>query len=100
MITIGSGATAALSLQWAVPIVLSVTAAFGTGQEFRGYTRRIELGNKMIVSLNELKLWWMGLSMYQRQLPHNKDHLILTSEKIIVTELETSFNTVSGSEPE
>lgn len=54
----------------------------------------------MVVSLNELKLWWMGLSMYQRQLPHNKDHLILTAERIIVTELETSFNAGSGSAQE
>lgn len=45
MITISSGATAALSLQWAVPIVLGVTASFGTAQEFRGYTKRIEVSS-------------------------------------------------------
>jgi len=91
MITIGSGATAALSLQWAVPIVLGVTASFGTGQEFRSYPRRIELGNDMVMQLNELKLWWMSLSMYQKQLPHNKDKLVLSAEQIIVAEMHASF---------
>lgn len=91
MITIGSGGTAALSLQWAVPIVLAVTASLGTGQEFRSYPRRIDLGNAMVMQLNELKLWWMSLSMYQKQLPHNKDKLVMSVEKIIVTEMETSF---------
>lgn len=92
LVTIFSGATAALSLQWAVPIVLGVTAALGTGQEFRKYTRRIELGNVMVVQLNELKLWWIGLSMYQRQLPHNKDRLIQNAEHIIITEIASSFD--------
>lgn len=90
-ITIGSGATAALSLQWAVPIVLGITASLGTGQEFRSYPHRIELGNAMVMQLNELKLWWMSLSMYQKQLPHNKDKLILSAEKIIVAEMKASF---------
>lgn len=92
LVTIFSGATAALSLQWAVPIVLGVTAALGSGQEFRKYTRRIELGNVMVVQLNELKLWWMGLSMYQRQLPHNKDRLIQNAEHIIITEIASTFD--------
>ena len=91
MITIASGGTAALSLQWAVPIVLGVTALLGSGQEFRSYPHRIDLGNSMVMQLNELKLWWMSLSMYQKQLPHNKDKLIMSAEKIIVTEMETSF---------
>ena len=91
MITIGSGATAALSMQWAVPIVLGVTAALGTGQEYRSYPRRIDLGNAMVMQLNDLKLWWMSLSMYQKQLPHNKDKLVLSAEKIIVAEMEESF---------
>ena len=91
MITIGSGGTAALSLQWAVPTVLAVTASLGTGQEFRSYPRRIDLGNVMVMRLNELKLWWMSLSMYQKQLPHNKDKLVMSVEKIIVTEIEISF---------
>lgn len=91
IVTISSGATAALSLQWAVPIVLGITAYIGTGQEFRAYPRRIQLGNAMVMQLNELKLWWMSLSMYQKQLPHNKDKLVLSAEKIILTEMESSF---------
>lgn len=92
LITVFSGATAALSLQWCVPIILGVTAALGTSQEFRKYPRRIELGNTMVVRLNELKLWWMGLSMYEKQLPHNKDRLIQTSEQIILAEITSSFD--------
>jgi hypothetical protein len=92
LVTLFSGATAALSLQWCVPIILGVTASLGTGQEFRKYPKRIEAGNAMVVQLNELKLWWMGLSMYQKQLPHNKDKLILTAERLIVHETESSFD--------
>jgi uncharacterized Tic20 family protein len=89
-ITMFSGAAAALSLQWLVPIVLGVTAAMSTGQDFRKYPHRIELGNDLIVQLNKLKLWWMGLSQYEKQLPHHKDHLVLTAEKMIVNELESA----------
>lgn len=92
LITVLSGATAALSLQWAVPIILGITAALGTAQEFRKYPRRIELGNGMVMKLNDLKLWWMGLSMYQRQLPHNKDALITSAEEAIVNEISGSFD--------
>jgi hypothetical protein len=60
------------------PTVLAVTASLGTGQEFRSYPRRIDLGNVMVMRLNELKLWWMSLSMYQKQLPHNKDKLVMS----------------------
>jgi len=91
MITIGSGATAALSLQWAVPIVLAITASLVSGQQFRVYPSRINMGNMMVMQLNELKLWWMSLSMYQKQLPHNKDKLILSAEEIIVKEMKSSF---------
>jgi len=91
MITIGSGATAALSLQWAVPIVLGITASLMSGQQFRAYPSRIDAGNAMVMKLNELKLWWMSLSMYQKQLPHNKDKLILSAEEIIATEMGSSF---------
>ena len=48
LITIFSGATAALHLQWCVPIILGVTAAFGTGQEFRKYPKRIEVRFQLI----------------------------------------------------
>ncbi len=98
IITIGSGATAAVSLQWAVPIILGLTASLGTGQEFRSYPRRIEMGNTMVTQLNDLKLWWMSLSMYQKQLPHNKDKLVLSAEKIIVMEMESSFTSRSSAD--
>ena len=45
------------------------------------------MGNDMITTLNKLKLWWMRLSMYQRQLPLNKDKLVIETERAIVTEL-------------
>lgn len=90
-VTIGSAALAALSLQWAVPIILGVTAALGSGQDYNKYPQRIESGNTMVMKLNTLKLWWMGLSMYQKQLPQNKDHLIITGEKIILTDVESFF---------
>ena len=87
IVTVFSGATAALSLQWLVPIVLGLTALLSAGQEFRKYRQRIEMGNDMITTLNKLKLWWMRLSMYQRQLPLNKDKLVIETERAIVTEL-------------
>lgn len=87
LVTILSGATAALSLQWVVPIVLGFTAFLGAGQEFRKYRQRIELGNEMVAELNHLKLWWMGLSMYQKQLPMNKDKLIRETEHAIIHEI-------------
>uniref|UniRef100_A0A7S2WJ94 SMODS and SLOG-associating 2TM effector domain-containing protein n=1 Tax=Eucampia antarctica TaxID=49252 RepID=A0A7S2WJ94_9STRA len=92
LVTLFSGASAALSLQWCVPIILGITASLGTGQEFRKYPKRIELGNAMVVQLNELKLWWMGLSMYQKQLPQNKDNLIMTAERLLMKELESSYD--------
>ena len=52
----------------------------------------------MVVRLNELKLWWMGLSMYQKQLPQNKDRLIMTAERLIVTELESSYDAPAAKE--
>ena len=70
--------------------LLGITAALSTGQEFSKYPHRIELGNDLVLELNKLKLWWMGLSMYEKQLPHHKDHLILFSERIIVNELVSS----------
>jgi len=91
LITVFSGATAALSLQWFVPVVLGISAAFTTGQQFRKYPQRIESGNNMIVQLNELKLWWMSLSMYQRQLPASKDKLIGDSEGILLREMMASY---------
>jgi len=98
MITIFSGGCAAMHLQWFVPIILAVTAALGTAQDYRKYPHRIEKGNDMVVRLNEMKLWWMGLSMYEKQLPQNKDNLILTSERIIVSELQSSYGGQSSSE--
>ena len=92
LVTMLSGATAALSLQWTVPIILGVSAALTTAQEFSGYGRRIEAANSMIVQLNELKLWWMSLSPYQKQLPHNKDRLIRIAETSIIAEVSQSLN--------
>eukprot|EP00593_Proboscia_inermis_P015741 CAMPEP_0171305586 /NCGR_PEP_ID=MMETSP0816-20121228/15467_1 /TAXON_ID=420281 /ORGANISM="Proboscia inermis, Strain CCAP1064/1" /LENGTH=618 /DNA_ID=CAMNT_0011786547 /DNA_START=39 /DNA_END=1895 /DNA_ORIENTATION=+ len=91
IITILSGAAAALHLQWCVPVVLAVTAAFGTGQEFRKYPSRIDMGNSLVLQLNELKLWWMGMSMYEKQLPKNKNKLILTAEQAMLSEIESTF---------
>ena len=91
-VTIFSGATAALSLQWSVPIIFAVTAALGSGQEFHKYKHRIEVGNTMIVQLNELKLWWTSLSVYQKQLPYNKDRLVQQSERIITAELSSAYD--------
>jgi hypothetical protein len=62
-ITMLSRAAAALSLQWFVLIVLGATAAMSTGQDFRKYPHRIELGNfDLIVQLNKLKCWvWVNM---------------------------------------
>lgn len=95
-VTIGSGAFAALSLQWAVPIVLAVTAALGSSQDFGRYPSRIAAANNLVMRLNALRLWWMGLSMYQSQLPHNKEHLITTGECILNTEIEQYFDGGGG----
>jgi len=89
-ITMLSGAAAALSMQWVVPIILGVTAALNTAQDFRKYPQRIQAGNDLIVQLHKQRLFWMGLSEFQRQLPHNKDHLVLSAEDIIIMELEST----------
>jgi hypothetical protein len=95
-ITILSGGAAALSMQWMVPIILAVTAGLGSGQEFRQYPKRIDLANQGIVRLNDLKLWWMGLSMYERQLPKNKDRLIHESERIILHRCISEYGGTEG----
>lgn len=94
LITIFSGGCAALSFQWAVPIVLGVSSSLGLAQDFLEYPTRIENGNDLIVELNELKLWWLGLSIYERELPQLKDKLVLAAEKVIVDELKLSFGTL------
>lgn len=95
-ITILSGGAAALSLQWMVPIILAVTAALGSGQEFRQYPKRIDIANQGIVRLNYLKLWWMGLSMYERQISKNKDRLIHESERIILHRYISEYGGTEG----
>ena len=91
MITIFSGGLAAFSLQWSIPVVLGVTSALTGLQDYQVYPARIQGGNDMVVHLNEIKLWWLGLSMYEKQLPQNKDKIVLQSEKIILAEIKSSF---------
>ena len=98
IITIVSGGAAALSLQWIVPVVMGVIAALGSGQDFRKYSKRIESGNAMILRLNALKIWWMGLSVYQKRLPTIKDRLVLGAEKIIISETKSSFGATESTD--
>jgi len=98
--TILSGACAALNLQWFVPIVLGIVATLGSISGFQQYTSRIKEGNNLILELNKLKLWWMGLTFYEKQLPNNKDTLVLCSEKLIVAEMLGSFNGLLTSDDE
>ena len=89
-VVLGSTSLFALaSKQWFIPIVLGMSAAFASSQDFRKYSKRVDQGEAMIGQVDELRSWWNRLAVDEKILSSNQDRLVQQAENIILA--DTSF---------
>ena len=81
-----AGGLSAFGLQHWVPVVLGFGAMLTSFNEHGQYEQRLATANSLVVQLNQLTLWWRGLSAFQQGMPDAKESLVRSAELAILAE--------------
>jgi hypothetical protein len=72
-----------LGLRIWIPVVVAVAAAIENIAEFLHLKQRLSSTTGALMELENLLTWWRGLSMVERRMSHNKNHLVDVAEEAI-----------------
>jgi hypothetical protein len=78
---------AVLGLQAFIPAIVSLVAAIEGSVQFDQTALKLVGQNNNLSQLQELRIWWQSLSMVQKTVPSNKEHLVETTEDAIEAEV-------------
>lgn len=92
--TVASSALGAFgSTNW-IPFVVVTLAAFQNLMEYTSLQVRLAACNAALCELNNARLWWQSLSIYERRGQANKETLVQTTEETILNEVASYLKAV------
>jgi len=69
-----------------IPAVLALSTTINAWTNYQQVELRLLQTNAAQGQLNQLLVWWDGLSMIEKRVPSNKDKLITESENVILSQ--------------
>jgi hypothetical protein len=91
-----TGMSLVLRLKLWVPLMVAFGAAIATTLEWEQLQNRHRNVNQCLEELCNLYTWWESLSMVEKRMPINKEHLVLTTETNNDAEISAFVKTGSG----
>jgi len=85
--TLASGILGLLGVKLYVPITAAIASAVESIANYERFRDRLMAANGALADLNSLLLWYKSLSMVERRLAHNKNHLVDVTEAALLNEL-------------
>jgi len=88
---------AAFKTTLVVPLVVSSTTAVVAVQSFEQLSPRVRNLNAAVAALKSLRIWWQSLSMVEKRMPTNKNHLISVTEGTVDVEVSAWMKSTTSS---
>eukprot|EP00927_Polykrikos_kofoidii_P050174 TRINITY_DN44099_c0_g1_i1.p1 TRINITY_DN44099_c0_g1~~TRINITY_DN44099_c0_g1_i1.p1 ORF type:complete len:852 (+),score=139.59 TRINITY_DN44099_c0_g1_i1:98-2557(+) len=86
LLTTMNAALATLQGQAWIPVVVSVISSLQSLMDFHLIQARLQAVNKAAKTLQNLLIWWEGLSLVEKRYPENKENLVQTCESVVSAE--------------
>ena len=84
-----------------VPLNVAAVSAITTASNQLGLRPKLRAANEAITKLNQLKLWWQGLTLIQKRDTSNKTYLVNETEMCHLVELNSYVSaSVAANKPQ